>query len=368
MKPGPDFQALYARFHPHLEDFWGRRENRLAHAVEFRLFGRLFRLSSNHAPVLASAEFSRPAYSIAPETEDPPFEIRIVVHAPPRPPPEIPPALSPEFPLEFPEEIPPDLLDRVHYAGNEDWLNLGFGEWGNCFVDMAAGRATAVLAPEFAARPDLVSRWMLDTVITNLFTRNGFAMLHATALVRENCVLMLIAPHGGGKSTTALHGLLAGDAVLTDSMVYLARREGRLQLTGFPVGRLKLRRDLLPDFPQVEPFLGREQVRGETKYTLDLNRFAPDRVCKQALTPDAVMLCLLGRHDRAGSLYEAADPESLWEAVMLNSLHFDAYPVWQSNLALVAGLLQRARAYRLTAGRDPRGVVAALDALWSGCL
>ena len=343
-----DFQALYAQYHHEMEDFWSRRKTRLAHKVDFRLFGRLIRMTSNDPEVLSSADFSRPLYSTAPETNEAPFEIQLIVHASPG----------------AARHIPADLVEHIHYTGNQDWLNIGFGEWGNCFVQMAEGWATAVLTPELAQRPELVSRWMLDTIFTNLFTRNGFAMLHATALVRDENILMLMAPHGSGKSTTALHLLLNGNAVLTDSMVYVTMRKDRLQLTGFPVGRIKLRQDMLPLFPQVPSFLSREQVRGETKYTLDLKRFAPDQVCRQALSPAKMVLCLMKRHDQAESYFEEATAKSVWQSVMHNSLHFDSYPIWQSNLELIAEVVRRADSYNLIVGTNPQELAKTVSAIW----
>ena len=348
MNTDADFQTLYAQHHHEMEDFWSRRKTRLAHKVDFRLFGRLIRMTSNDPEVLSSADFSRPLYSIASESHEVPFAIQLIVHASPW----------------ASRQMPADLVEHIHYTGNEDWLNIGFGEWGNCFVQMAEGWATAVLSPKLAQRPELVSRWMLDTVFTNLFTRNGFAMLHATALVRNESILMLMAPHGSGKSTTALHLLLNGNAVLTDSMVYVTMRKDRLQLTGFPVGRIKLRQDMLPLFPQALPYLSREQVRGETKYRLDLRRFSPDQVCTKSLSPAKMVLCLMKRHDRAESYVEEATAESVWESVMHNSLHFDSYPIWQRNLELIAEVVGRAQAYHLFVGTDPQEIVKAVNAIW----
>ena len=107
------------------------------------------------------------------------------------------------------------------------WFNLHLGAWGSCFADLRTGFGVAILAPTFAARPDLVARHLINTLLTNFLTRNGFAMLHATGLVRNGTplngdrslrlrkasaqgathptrVLLLMAPHNSGKSTTAL--------------------------------------------------------------------------------------------------------------------------------------------------------------------
>jgi len=63
--------------------------------------------------------------------------------------------------------------------------------------------------PELAARPELVSRCLLNTLLNNLLTARGLSMLHATSLVQGNggCCY---CTHGTGKSTTALRLALAG--------------------------------------------------------------------------------------------------------------------------------------------------------------
>jgi hypothetical protein len=344
-----DHARRYQAHQEAMEDFWGRRDTQAQFVSEFRLFGRAFRLASNRAEALAAAEFSRPLYSQAPPTGDPAFSIQLLVREPP----------------VDPGPVPEDLDRSIQYTGAGDWLNLHAGGWGNCFVEMAAGWAVAVLAPALARRPDLVSRFILNTVFNNFFTRHGFAMLHTTCLVRDGRALLLMAPHGSGKSTTALQLILAGYAGLSDSQVYLAYREGRLQLTGFPVGRIKLRQDVLAAFPGLVPALAPEIVRAETKYVLDLRRLDSQRVCERAIYPQEIKLCLLSRNGNGATELVPASEEQLWEAILQNSLHYDVPAVWEQNLALVERLVERACAYRLSAGDDLPGLLAAVESLWS---
>jgi hypothetical protein len=286
-------------------------------------------------------------YSSAPATGDPPFSIRVVVRAAPVDPGPV-----------------PDNLDKfIQYTGASDWLNLHAGGWANCFVEMAAGWAVLVLTPQLAARPELVSRYLLNTIFNNFFTRHGFAMLHTTCLFRAGRALLLMAPHGSGKSTTALRLILAGYTGMSDSQVYLTQRDHRLQLTGFPVGRIKLRQDMLADFPQLQPFLAPEMVREEKKFILDLRQYAPERVCEQAIYPDEIDLCLLTRNEGRETHLEPAGRESITKAVMENSLHFDDPAVWERNFNLIERLVERARGHHLSVGAHIPGLLAAVESL-----
>lgn len=342
-----DFSQLYSRRQSGMEDFWSRKATHPVYSREVRLFGRLARLSSNLEGALAAVAYSLPQYSSAPPTDDPPFVIQLIVQ-------EKPAGAGP----------PPEDLDRfLRYAGADDWLNVQLGHWGSCHVQMDQGWAVAVLSPQLAARPDLVSRYLLNTIFTNLFTRNGFAMLHATGLIRDGSPLLLMAPHGSGKSTTALRLILGGYKVISDSMIYVAERELGLQLTGFPVGRIKLRRDMLREFPQMGPHLTPENVRDEVKFTLDLRQVLPDRVHHEAVYPARLDLCILSRGAAAGSQLIEAETTEVWEAIMENSLHYDAWPVWEKNLNLIEKLVARSRCYRLVVGTDEAGILSAVDCL-----
>ena len=333
---------LYDRYESRLEDFWGRRENDLRFKRGFRIFGCPVELSSNREEVLESADISAVLYSGAPGRERQPFRLRFVVR----------PAAGDAGPP------PEDPFDHVRYTGAGDWIHLGYGPWGSAFADLRSGEAVAVLSAELAARPDLISRGLLNTLLNNYLTRNGFAMLHATGLVRGRGVLMLMAPHNSGKSTTALRLTLSRHfKMLSDSQIYLSDTNGGLFLAGFPVGRGKLRQDMLPEFPELQPLITPERVREETKYVLDLRELDPSLVHDQAVFPEGIDLCLLRPNGKHDSAIRPASLEEAWEAVMLNSLHFDYREIWEENLRLVESLVSLARLYHLEIGTDGAGIV-----------
>jgi|SRR5579859_1671144 len=345
-----DFDSLYAWHAPRLEDFWGRRDNHLEHIRDFAVFGHAVRLAANQPGVLGAADFSAPLYSSAPPVDAPPLLIRLVVRPMPQP----------------PGPLPENLFSHLQYTGGDDWLAIQLGAWGHCQVDLAAGRALAVLAPELAAEPEVVSRCLLNTLLNNLLTARGLSMLHATSLARDADgaqVLLLIAPHGTGKSTTALRLALAGYPLMSDSQVYVSARPDGLQLTGFPVGRVKLRRDMLADFPQLRALLAPEEVRGETKFTLDLRRVDPALVRETAVAPERVELCLLTRHNAAATTLRPATRAEVMDVLMQNSLHYDRADAWRPNVAGMERLVDMATWHQLVVGTDAESLLEVIAAL-----
>ena len=344
-----DFDSLYARHAPELEDFWGRRENDAIATRDFEVFGHCVRLASNQASVLGAAEYSAPMYSIAPAVDAPPLLIRLVVRPMPQP----------------PGPLPHNLFSHIQYTGADDWLALQLGAWGHCQVDLAAGRALAVLSPELAAEPEVISRCLLNTLLNNFLTARGLSMLHATCLARDagQRVLLLIAPHGTGKSTTALRLALAGYPLMSDSQVYVSQQPDGLRLTGFPVGRVRLRRDMLPDFPSLHALLAPEEVRGETKFTVDLRRVDAALVRETAVTPEQVDLCLLTRATTAGTTLRPATRAEVMDVAMQNSLHYDRAEAWRANVAGIERLVDMARWFHLTVGRDVNSLLDVVSGL-----
>jgi hypothetical protein len=356
-----DLDTLFAGHKDRFEDFWGRRQNKPKFVREVALWGWPLHLSSNDEHVLSAIDFCLPQYTVAPVTARKPFTIQMVVETRPD-----------GARLADPGPAPEELLDYTHYTGDAAWLSIQLGRWGHCHVDLDLGRAIAVLTPRLASRPDLLSRCLLNTVITNFFIGSGFAMLHASCLYHDGRALLLMAVHNSGKSTTALRLALAGYPLVSDSMIFLPPRGAAAchggaagALLGFPVGTIKLRPDTLPWFPEATPFVTTEKVRGETKYRVDLGKLNPALVYEKMACPKSIDLCLLRRGVSDGTSIQPAQKDEVERAIMENSLFYDTATIWQRNLGLISKLLTRARWHHLVVGRDPAQILTAVDGLWS---
>jgi hypothetical protein len=146
-------------------------------------------------------------------------------------------------------------------------------------------------------------------------------------------------------------------------MVFMPSHEERTLLSGFPVGRIKLRGDMLPAFPELQPALEVERVRGEIKYSVDLRKLDPALVYEEALRPTGVDLCIVARSGSESTSLETTSRRAIEDAAVLNSLYFDTETVWRRNWECIEGLLDGARYYRLSVGSDAPGMLAAMESL-----
>jgi hypothetical protein len=342
------FDSYFARYDAQLTDFWERRQNGPTYSRTFTIFGRQIQLSSNEEQVLGAADYSIPLYSLTPAVEaGKVFKIHIVV----RP-----------FPVS-PGPLPDNLFDHIQYSGHDQWLAMQFGGWGHCQIDLKVGEALAVLSTEFGCQPDCVSRCLMNTVLNNFMHALGLGMLHTTAVYRAGQILMMMADHNSGKSTTALHLTLAGYAFVSDSQIYIEQGAEGLSLYGFPVGRVKLRQDMLPQFPRLAAFLESEPVRQETKFRLDLHLVDPQFVHNSVIRPEKIKLCLLSRNGRVKSELSQADKAEALRAAMVNSLFYDTSGVWQKNFEQIERLVEQADCYHLSVGADVDDIIRVVDGL-----
>jgi len=352
----PDFNELYRKYSSEMEDFWSRRANAPKYEKIIHVFGQRVIFDSNHEKVLDSAIFAEQMYSTWNPLNDSTWHVHLTVHDSDRGP----------FDSAQDKPVPPPerLIDLVRYAGADNWLSIDLRAWGNCFVDMERCEAYAVLSSSLAENPEQICQVMINTILNNFFTRHGYSMLHASALIKDGHILVLQAPHGTGKSTTALRLLFNGYQLLSDSQIYLAEREGALWMGGFPVGRIRLRADMLPLFPAMASEARTEPVRNEIKHRVDLTRVDPESTVRQMIQIQRVEYCLLERWDKSESRIDPLSEEELWPEIMLNSLHYDTPELWNQNLRRVDLMLRKANLHRLRIGTSEDEILKTVNQLW----
>lgn len=343
----PDFNELYRKHKEEMEDFWSRRANAPKYEKTIYIFGHPVIFDSNYEKVLDSANLAEEMYSTSDAQNEPTWRVHLTVRSNSRPAP--PPAR---------------LIDLIHYTGAEDWLSIDLLEWGNCFVDMKRGEAYAVLAQSLAENPEQVCQVLINTILTNFITRHGYSMLHASALIKDENILLLQAPHGTGKSTTALRLLLNGYQLLSDSMIYVSERDDELWMGGFPVGRIKLRADMLPLFPTLAAEAETEAVRNETKHRVELKRVDSSLAYPQMIRIRRVEYCLLERRDKSETEIDSLSEDELWREIMVNSLHYDTQEMWNENLRRIEKLLKHANLHRLRIGTAEDDIIKTVNKLW----
>lgn len=341
-------EMLFEQYEERLEDFWGRRESGPRFEREFNLFGRPVRVTSNEEQVLEAVELARPQYSHTTPTHHSPLTLHIVVRSI----------------LVDPDPLPPNLMAHNQYTGFAKWLFIQLGSWGSCYMDLLQSNAVAVITPALAQQPQVLCQALLNTIFTNWLINARFAMLHCTGLIKEDRVLLLLAPHNSGKSTTALRLVLAGYRLLSDSMIFISPDSEELELLGFPVGKAKLRGDMKQHFLELHPYLEPEPVRDEMKYSVDLRRYNPALVCETAVRPRHLDFCLLTRHNQTHSHLAFASYDDVMHTIMdNNSIFFDTPDIWLPGLRLIEKCIRQANCYHLTIGTDPVHILATIAEL-----
>jgi hypothetical protein len=328
------------------DDFWSRQTHTQTASFEFAPFGIPARITANQPEILAAARLSAGRFSL-PSTSDPrpltPICIQLVVTSGSN------------------LGIPADLPERLQYAGAGDWISLSAGEWGHAFANLQSRNAVAFLSPALAAETRLVSRYFIDHYLLN-FILTEWAMLHASCVLDPSGqrLILMIAPHNTGKSTTALHLLRAGYIFLADGMALLRQQDQHFIAGGYPIGEVKLRDDVLSLFPD---YSGEAvKVREQRKTVVNLRATHPGHLAETLLTPSAIQLCLVERGAGQTEIESLSSAEA--EPVLAaNTVFWDEPARLSHNAAALQALLESASLYRLKLGQEPEGIVSVVNRL-----
>jgi hypothetical protein len=330
-----------------LEDFWRRRESATTAELSFSAYGYPVHFATNDPILLEVARISSGRYSrCAPIPDANPIRLHFI--------------LDRQMPVE---PVPKEWPSRLRYIGKDDWLAVNAEPWVNAFADLRQWTGVAIVSDSLARRPNMVSRFIGDCFVTNMLLRTGWGQLHASCMVRDRRAVLLVAPNNTGKSTTAFRLVMNGYRLLTDGMTYVRTSEQGIELLGYPVGEVKLRLDMLEEFPEVQARGEAALVREDTKMVLNLRQEMPDRTIEDSIWPDQIVLCLLERTGDAETTAEPIDRHAALVGLLPDAAHLDDMQVLLNNLASIQALLVKARCYRLKLGSDVKGILKAVESL-----
>jgi hypothetical protein len=327
-----------------VEDFWSRRANAQRHSFSFAPFGVPVEITANDEHALEAARLAAARYSRSDDNDAAPMRTQIVVQR----------TAAPPLPADWPE--------RLVYSGAGDWITLSAGAWGYGFGNLQARTALVFLTPALAAETHSVSRYFVDHYVLN-FLFNDWAMLHASGVLNpaSNALILMIGAHNAGKSTTALRLLRAGYHFLADGMALLQLCDGRVRVGGYPIGEVKLRDDVLGEFPE---YAGDGvNVREQRKTVVNLRAAHPERVVETVIAPDAIHLCFTERGQGAATALRPATREAAREWLAANTVFWDEPARLEHNSRVLNHLLVTAQLQHLTLGSDPAGILSVMEKL-----
>jgi hypothetical protein len=328
-----------------MEDFWSRQANAQKYVFEFTPLGSLVTITANRPePLEAAVRLSAGRFSEAGRPEEQSIRLQLVVDN------------------RTTDPLPNDLPDRLHYQGVGEWISLSAEAWGHGFANLAMGEAVIFLSPALAAVPRLVSRYFIDHYLLNFFLTR-WAMLHASCVLdpaRERLIVM-IAPHNTGKSTTALHLLRAGYHFLADGMALLRQAGAAFVVGGYPIGEVKLRDDVLARFPEYSGLP--VQVREDRKTVIGLRTVHPERIVETTVSPPIIQLCFVERGESSQTEVRPLSTDEVWPRIMANTVYWDKAARLALHTATLQALLQVASVYRLKIGSDTADIIATIEGL-----
>jgi hypothetical protein len=329
-----------------IEDTWHRRATTVQHTQALNILGYPFVLRTNSEQVVALAAISQRRFSdCAPIAGATAGCIDLFVVGPENG--------EPLAALELEKQI------RTVASAERGLIHLG--RWGDISADWSRPAAFGYLDPALLQHPSIASRHAIDTFLLVSLLRRPLGMLHASGLVRQGHMVLLIGPHGAGKSTTALHLLRAGYQLLSDTLMFVREAGAQMQLMGYAVGELKLTEDGRALFPELPADISDRSIDGRRKPIYDLRTLMPGRIETGALTPRSISLCLTRRSaDEQTHLLPLDEDITLYQ-VIRDTSYLDELDVMARNLAVIDQLIQSSNSFILELGSDPAEIVAAID-------
>jgi hypothetical protein len=208
--------------------------------------------------------------------------------------------------------------------------------------------ASCRIPPVLAARPELLTREVTDTLLLFLLTRSGRVPLHAAGVMCGGTAVLLAGPSGAGKSTLSLAAMTRGLQILSDDTVYI-QLQPFFRIWGFPRP--------LHVFPADAPgFIGETRLRGgKLKAAVPMARGSGLAVADRA----AVVLLQRG---------EAIGLEPVERAVAAAALSRlePGFDLLAEESAEAIGAVTASGAWRLTLERDPGAAIEVLVERFGG--
>lgn len=239
--------------------------------------------------------------------------------------------------------------------------SISLGQWGSLTVHWSTPPASGFVSPALLKYPVLVSRHCLDTFITVSILRQPLGMLRASGLVKDGHAILLIGPHGIGKSTTTLHLIRAGYRLISDTSMYARQRGEQIELLGYAVGELKLTPEGLALFLELQGRASDLSIDGRRKPIFNLRELLPESVESNAVTPRSIALCLTRRSTDGRTHLLQLDEDITLQQIIGDTCYLDEPQVMEQNLALLHQLILRAHNFILELGSDPAAIVNTLE-------
>ncbi len=264
-------------------------------------------------------------------------------------------AALPPFPTAVGDEL---THDKVMRLSDDNYIVVWERHFDAVTLLDRANRRAIYFTGDAAALPYYETAAPLRALWHAWFSQLGALPLHGACVGRAGDALLLTAPGGNGKSTTALLGLQAGMDYLADDWCLVDPGQRKIHSL---FGTAKLRPDNLHRFPQLADRIHNFDKLDEEKATFFLHRYFPDQLRASARLRAIVIPRVSGT---AQTTFTRTNSAQAWHALIGVTLR----GISGSGRELFTLLGEVARCvpvYSLSLGSDlpqvPRALQAVLD-------
>src|SRR5207237_7380630 len=120
----------------------------------------------------------------------------------------------------------------------------------------------------------------------------------------------------------------------------------------------------LASFPDLPLHTADLSIDGRRKPIFNLREQMLERVESRAVMPREVALCLVRRSTDGQTRLVPLEPADTLQQLLSSTSYLDEPHVMARNLAVIDRLVQSAQNFVLELGREPAGIVNALNGLW----
>lgn len=224
-------------------------------------------------------------------------------------------------------------------------------------ADLDEGLAVAFVEDDIAACSWSIAHVIFFPIWAQMLKTRGIFPVHAAGLERNGVGILFPGRSNCGKSTMALNLLREGYRLLGDDTIFLRRSGEGAELLFFPE-EVDVCAETVDLFPNLALARNLTEDRWQPKARVNLSEIGPNSVVESA--PAGLLVFPVIAPD-GRTRFERVNPtEALAELILYAFLFMDPRTS-KENFALLAGLVQTVRCYRLHMGLDSAELADAVD-------
>ncbi len=238
----------------------------------YSLMGEALLFQTNHHGLAAAAEDAFAHYPPVQNGDRPPLVLQLFVK----------PA-SAAIPADQQEQ-----WSKPVYYTQQHLFFISLDMQNTLVADLDQGYAFGIISPQLAQERDFVRHTFIEAAsLAMLGLARQFVAIHAACVSKDGVNVLLQGPSGTGKSTLSYACLKRGFQILSEDVVQVKVTDQKLSLWGMP-RRVLLLPDAARYFPELIDWQARQQINGEWKLIVDVEKCFPGQQLYQA-QPDILV-------------------------------------------------------------------------------